>query len=320
MLSDFFSGLYLGYDLSKKGIEKFKYNLKSFLNDYLKNPLRFSQINPLTKKIEKPAYIIDLEKLEPRDFDNLCFELISQMGFKRVNWGKELKEIDVIATLPKKDPDGFAYQELWMVVTGNRVPAERLLETVLFEPDYLFHKLQGSFEFSEPRYQSKIDGPVTVLFILREGDKQREYFEKEIERIESRFRSRKNAINLRIRVWDSNYLMDLIQKYPQIAYKYFSEESKARSKYRKTPEELYKENVKLSDEILAKKAELEEEKKKRFIAEREMAWKNVSFKAAHKLGNPIDATDTFLQRLKTRIAERDWKQAEDIAEHMDFNH
>lgn len=35
--------------------------------------------------------------------------------------------------------------------------------------------------------------------------------------------------------------------------------------------------------------------------QRDAAWKDVAFKAAHKLGNPIDAIDTYLQGLKRRL-------------------
>jgi len=58
---------------------------------------------------------------------------------------------------------------------------------------------------------------------------------------------------------------------------------------------------------------LEEEKKKRFLAERDAAWKDVAFRAAHKLGNPLDAVDTFLQSLKKRIHQKKYDDAHAIA-------
>ena len=305
---------------TKKGIERFKSNFKSFLKDYIKNPTRFKSYSPFSKRIAEPSYIIDLGKLDPREFDNLCFELISQMGFKRVSWEKKLPEIDVIASLPKKDPDGYEYQELWLIITGNRSPARRLLEILINDPEYFLIRLQRNLESPDlfTKERIRFDEPITVLFILKEGDEQNELFERRIEQTELRIRHRKQPVNLRIRTWDSNYLTNLIQNYPQIAFKYFSEQSRIKSKYRKTPEELYEENVTLSDELLRSKSLLEEEKKKRFIAERETAWKDVAFKAAHKLGNPIDATDTFLQVLKMKLDKKDFNEVNDIIKEMDI--
>lgn len=46
---------------------------------------------------------------------------------------------------------------------------------------------------------------------------------------------------------------------------------------------------------------------------RDTTWQEVSFKGAHKLGNPIDAIDTFLQSMFRRIANKDWKGVKTIA-------
>lgn len=207
-----FANIYFSFDDNTTDIEKFKTIFKKFIKDYLANPTRFRLVFPYAKKSVEPSYIIDIDKLEPREYDNLCFELISQMGFRRVSWGTEINEIDVIATLPKKDPDGFEYQELWLIVTGNKLPTERLLDTVLYEPDYLLNRLQkiiyeGPNLFSKSRPSMRTDTPITVLFILKELDNQ-ELFERKIERAEYHFRNRKSPLNLRIRTWDQNYLIN----------------------------------------------------------------------------------------------------------------
>ncbi|MEK9149793.1 MAG: HAMP domain-containing sensor histidine kinase, partial [Candidatus Desantisbacteria bacterium] len=73
------------------------------------------------------------------------------------------------------------------------------------------------------------------------------------------------------------------------------------SKYRKTSEELYKENVELTERLQTTLKTLQEERDKRIRAERDAVWKDVAFKAAHKLGNPVYAIETNLQSLKKRI-------------------
>lgn len=309
------NSLYFPYSPTKDGLDKLQFELKRFLKEYSKNPLRFRSLFPYSKKISETSYLIDIDKLNPREYENLCFELISQMGFKKVSWGTEIKDFDLIATLPKKDPDGYEYQELWLIVTGNNSPSEKLLDMTLFDPEYLLHRLQRVFDNSNLFSRKRNDSPITILFVLRETESQ-EIFERRIEKAETHMK-RRTSVNIRIRLWDQDYLTRLIQTYPQIAFKYFSEQSRAKSKYRKTPEELYQENISLTEKVLTANALIEEEKRKRFIAERETAWKDVAFKAAHKLGNPVDATDTYLQSLKRKLSANDFAKASEIAEFMD---
>jgi signal transduction histidine kinase len=95
----------------------------------------------------------------------------------------------------------------------------------------------------------------------------------------------------------------LVQQFPQIGYKYFSEEGRAQAKYRKTPEELYQENVDLTKRLTATIAALNEEKGSRVRAETDAIWKDIAFSAAHKIGNPIFAIETNLDPLEKRIVD-----------------
>ena len=72
---------------------------------------------------------------------------------------------------------------------------------------------------------------------------------------------RNYGFNFRLRIWDQNYLSSLVQRFPHIGYKYFSDEVRIRSKTRKSYEELYKENSDLSLRQAKLINELQEEKK-----------------------------------------------------------
>ena len=275
---------YLQYTMTPKGLIEFQHMLRKFLVNFIRSPQRFRPLLPFPAKVVHQPYIVDLEKLEPREFENLCFELIAQMGFRRVEWGKEFREIDVVATLPKKDPDGYEYQELWLISMGRNAPIERMFEMVVIDPE---HFLRGILRNPEglgelfSGYKIRYDIPITILVILRKEGPPPEFFEHELRRMEKRMRS--YPITVRVRWWDLSYLTNLIQQYPQIAFKYFSEEARTKSKYRKTPEEMYRDNVLLNENLQITLSALEEEKKKRFIAERNTAWRDIAFKTAHKL-------------------------------------
>lgn len=308
------------YSMTSTGLAEFQHILRRILEDFIRSPRRFRPFSPFPARFLQLPYIVDLEKLDPREFENLCFELIAQMGFRRVEWGTEFREIDVVATLPKKDPDGYEYQELWLISMGRRAPVEMMLDMVLMDPERF---LRGMLRYPEgleelfSKYKIRYDVPITILIIIRREGPQPEFFEHELRRMERKLKERPYPFTVRVRWWDPSSLTNLIQQYPQIAYKYFSEEVRVKSKYRKTPEEMYKENIVLNEHLQITLNALEEEKKMRFIAERNAAWKDVAFKAAHKLGNPIDAVDTFLQSLKRRLQNNRCDEAILIASEME---
>lgn len=315
-----FDFMSIPYIMEKEKREEFQNRLKDLFLSIIKSPRQFNPFSPFFARFTSPPYIIDLDKMASREFENLCFELISQMGFRGVQWGTELKEIDAYATLPKKDPDGYEYRELWLISMGRRAPAEMILKMAARDPDILLHRLfRQSRDLEElfARYKIGSNAPITILIILRSEEQQSEILETELRILEKRLRNPISPFNIRVRLWDQRYLTNLIQQFPQIALKYFSEDARLKSKYRKTPEEMYNENVMLNERIQMTLMTLEEEKKKRFIAERDAAWKDVAFKAAHKLGNPIDAIDTFLQSLKRRLQSNRCNEASEIADEME---
>lgn len=317
------SGLSISYTTTNEGLSEFRDRFRALLKNFMRSPQKFRSFQRFPGRAVPPLYIIDLEKLEPREFENLCFELITQMGFQRVEWGKEFREIDVVATLSKKDPDGYEYKELWLISMGRRAQVEEMLELAVRDSEYFIHRLLSRYpeDIGElfSKYKIRSDIPITVLFILQRQSQLPEILEHEFGRLERRLKERPYPFNIRVRWWDAQYLTNLIKQYPQISFKYFSEEARVKSKYRKAPEELYEENVKLTEEVLSVKNQLEDEKKKRFIAERNAAWKDVAFKAAHKLGNPIDAIDTYLQGLKRRIQSNRMQDALTTANEMDVS-
>jgi len=123
------------------------------------------------------------------------------------------------------------------------------------------------------------------------------------DRYSQRWGKKRFSWTLRVRLWDRDYLTTLVQQFPNIGYKYFSDEARALSKSRKGYEELYQENTLLAERLAKTNAELEEEKNRRIRAERDAVWKDISFAAAHKIGNPIFAIETDLNPLEKRVNE-----------------
>lgn len=286
------------YQISQKGLKELAVRLTEELAGFRRSPARSRFLSG--RRFQTP-FFVDWDRLDRADSENLCRELLAQMGFQRLDWFKESREIDLIAELPKKDPDGYEYRELWMVSMGHNAPMEMILDMAGRHPEFLFDRF---FRFTEgaDKLMSK-DVPITLLLIvLEEVPRQKTLFELEERKIRAR-REGPYPSMLRLRVWDRNYLTSLVQQFPQIGYKYFSDEGRAQTKYRKTPEELYQENVDLAKRLTATIAALNEEKGSRIRAESDAIWKDISFSAAHKIGNPLFAIETNLGPLEKRISE-----------------
>jgi len=257
---------------------------------------------------------VDWDRLAPTEAENLCLELLTQLGYRKVDWSRETREIDIVAELPKKDPDGYEYKELWLVsISPNR--EEIPLDILFDDPDYFLRRVlrPGARE----DFASAYSGVTLLVVSLNDDDEVRRYFERNVVTDHRRHRLSHGSDYVRTRIWDRTYLTSLVRQFPQIGYKYFSDEARSASKYRKSPEELYSENIRLLDRLALMNAELEEEKNKRASAERDAAWKDISFSAAHKMGNPIFAIETFLKSVRKRVKDRKNDEALAVLDSVD---
>ena len=162
--------------------ERLRHDMRSIFSNFRRDRSRYKGVfQPVSRAAILP--VVDLDRLEPRDFENLCFELLTQIGFKRVEWDKRLKEIDVVATLSKKDPDGFDYNELWLISTGPHVPVEIFFEMAQ-DSDYLLHRLKD-LDLNPFRKDSDYsDMPITLLLIMYRGGPQSDIFRRRLKHAE----------------------------------------------------------------------------------------------------------------------------------------
>lgn len=264
-------------------------------------------------QVSNPSPVdIDWDKLEQADFENLCRELLMQMGFQDVEWTRGRRDFDLVAEWSRKDPDGSEFQELWLVSLGGNARPETLLDELTFKPERIIRYLVQEHRISARFRDLEFGSRVAALFMLP----SREHVGFDIERFRDRQDRRVFDSGLapifQVHIWDRIRLTSLVQGYPQLAYKYFSDEARAQSKFRKTPEQLYSENVDLAERQAILITQLEDEKNKRIRAERDAAWKDISFSAAHKMGNPVFAIETNLDPLSRRIAEQRTAEAQAV--------
>src|SRR5690606_23706985 len=82
-------------------------------------------------------------------------------------------------------------------------------------------------------------------------------------------------------------------------------------------EELYKQYADLSDQLQNANQQLISERSKIEALERDAAWKLLSFTAAHRLGNPMDAIDSELSNLKIALSQGRIEMLSEIIEGME---
>jgi signal transduction histidine kinase len=291
---DFSLAPILAYEKTLKGLSKLTTEINIYLRRFRRSPRPVIRMLPGTRNT--PQFFVDWDRLNRSEAENACRELLAQMGFQRIDWDKESHEFDLIAELPKKDPDGFEYRERWFVAMGRNTPVEKVLKIIRNNPEYVMHQILRDRRRMELVAQ---EGAITFLLILFKVETYTEKFSN----IQFNMERWPYPLNLRLRIWDRNYLTTLMQQFPQIGYKYFADEARSRTKYRKTTEELYKENLLLSDNLRIANEALSNEQDKRIRAERDAVWKDISFSAAHKMGNPVFAIETNLDPLKKRVLE-----------------
>ena len=263
--------------------------------------------------LSSTPFHIEWDRLGPRDTENVCRELISSLGFRRLEWAKTAPGIDLVAELPRKDPDGYEFRELWLISMGIQGPPEMFL---FDEPEFFIERLFRYSDSGPDGLENMYDQLVTVLVMFPDKDSRSDHIQMLQERMSHRHKRKMRGWNLRLRIWDQEYLTSLVQKFPSIGFKYFSEEGRIRSQTRKSYEDLYSETQLLNERLTLTNRKLEEEKNRRVRAERDAIWKDISFAAAHKIGNPIYAIENNLDPLKLRVMEIRTAEAVEVVDEI----
>ncbi len=309
--NDFGDYTIVTYRPSKSGLVTLADRVKKALAQLRQSPVR-GRANVGTRFVA--PFFVDWDRLERRERENLCRELLMQLGYRQVDWVKIMPEIDLVAELPKKDPDGFEYRELWLVSMGMN-SSIHFIDMISHDPEYMLYRLFR--ESSERPAFDRESSSLTLLLIVLD----QEISQEDIENLQRRRRGGRRPGGeggIRIRVWTRDFMSQLVQQFPQLGYKYFSEEVRG-AKHRKSLDELYQENVALSERQATLISAVEEERNRRIRAERDLAWKDISFAAAHKIGNPIFAIETNLDPLRRRIRESRTSEALDVIEEISIS-
>ena len=160
------------YVLLYSSKDELEIQINFFLIDYFENPKRFIP-RSLIETETSPQIDIDLDKLDIREFENLCFELLSRLGYKDLEWRIKDEFIDAVTTLRKQDPDGFEYDEFWLISFRKAFMENEWLNMAIHDPEYFIDRIYRNVIDSDMLNRSSIkytkaDIPITLLLIYRE--------------------------------------------------------------------------------------------------------------------------------------------------------
>ncbi len=268
----------LPYRRTTRGIHDLQRRLKELFVFFVSSPTRARNFDWRATGRTLQRGVADLAGAH---FENLCFELLTQMGYQNVRWLEGRLPLDLAAELERKDPDGADYRERWLVALGRRLSLRRVLDAVAEDPELL------------ERTSPAAHDPKEVVLLLVAQNLPR----PDLVRLRQAVDRTSTKAQVRVRLWDTEYLENLVSQFPQLAFKYFGRAEPA-AQSRQDIEALYRENVTLFERLEHVNNELRQERSRRAAAEREAAWKDVAFTAAHKLGNPLFAAETQLQLLR----------------------
>lgn len=146
---------------------------------------------------------VRFDDLSPTDFEEFCFDLMSESGFINVDWRKGTPKAaspadrgrDIVAQLEREDIDGYKYNETWFVDCKHYKTG--------VPPD----ALQGTLAWAQA------ERPSTVLFIasgyLSNGAK--DWIETLVSKSNPPFR---------VRVWELPQLRKLLIDHLDVAFKH----------------------------------------------------------------------------------------------------
>jgi hypothetical protein len=322
-ISDVFSSSNLSiinenYFILYKDEKELKVELKQFFINFLENPQRYVP-KSIKNQDANNQIDIDLEKLAQGEFENLCFELLSKLGYKNLEWKIKDDFIDAVSTLSKKDPDGFEYDEFWLISFGKEFGTSEMLNIALHDPEYFADRIfRDIYDWGGIHIRDTEDLPITMLFIFKGKNDDYKKLIKNLSRKEFRMRGRRSLSRIRIRWWDEERITSILRNNVQLAKKYFSPEALVQSSTRLSYEELYKQYSVINEQLQKTNELLISERSKVETLERDAAWKLLSFIAAHRLGNPIDAIDSELSNLKLALDLGKYDTLREIIEGMDL--
>jgi signal transduction histidine kinase len=232
-------------------------------------------------------------------------DLLRVLGYRQIRHSSSLPLIDMVAEPPYVNPSRSSGDSLCLIVSQTAHLPGALRRIVERDLPALSGALQRIQQAAAPPpeflpFPSRLTLVLMVPFTAWSDEPGQGRLLGELTRGLEEL-SRLLATPVGLAMFDRSRLLSILRSNPQVAARYFDLTTGALAR----SDEEYLEGLQfgrpanqLTDpNVNAIREQLNNERRLRVEAEREAAWKDVAFTAAHKLGNPLFAIETNLHEL-----------------------
>jgi signal transduction histidine kinase len=297
------------YERSQQGLRRLQAAFRTLLRQRRPPPRRWQPSQHSAGQRDR----YQLDQLSGHRLELLTLDLLRSLGYRRIRHSSILPMIELLAEPPYLHAQASAGESLCLIAS----PAST-------RPGVLRRVLQRDFPALSAALRRIRHAPrpspelfpfptrLAVILFLPSLSSVDEPSQSDVAaelRLDVEELSDLLSTPVDLEIYDRRRILALLQSNPQIAARYFDITTGAAIR---SNEEYFQEHRGQGrddrppdPQLTTVLEQLDHERKLRVEAEREAAWKDVAFTAAHKLGNPIFAIETNLQELRDVTSSSD---------------
>jgi signal transduction histidine kinase len=313
---------YVEYERSDLGLRRLQAAFRTLLHQRRPPPGRRRPPPPGSRRGETYQF----EQLPAYRLELLVQDALRTVGYRRLRHSSSLPLVEMLAEPPYLPSNGSAGESLCLIASqpsGRPGALRRIVQRDLPALGAALHRIRRA-PAPPPEFLPFPSRLAVILFLpyvsSADDPSQSDLLSELALRLEKLSELLETPVSLEI--YDRRRLLAILRSNPQIAAKYF--DLTTGELVRSNEEYLQEFRSGVRDERLPNPAisaiqeQLNHERELRIEAEREAAWKDVAFTAAHKLGNPLFAIETNLQEL-VEVTETTDKNVLDIIQDISIS-
>jgi signal transduction histidine kinase len=292
---------YVEYERSAIGLRRLQAAFRTLLRQRRPPPGRRRPESAGSGKGETYQF----EQLPSHRLEMLFQDLLRALGYRRLRHSSSLPLVEILAEPPYLQANGSASESLCLIAfqPSSRPGAlRRIVQRDLPALAAALHRVRRA-PAPPPEFLPFPSRLVVILFLPHLASADDPSQSDALSELAVRFREMSELLEtpVTLEIYDRRRLLSILRSNPQIAARYFDLTTGALVRSNEEYLQEFRSGVREerlpSPDISAIQEQLNHERELRIEAEREAAWKDVAFTAAHKLGNPLFAIETNLQEL-----------------------
>jgi signal transduction histidine kinase len=306
---------YVEYERSALGLRRLRAAFRTLLRQRRPPPGRWRPAPAGSRKGETYQF----DQLPAHRLELLIQDVLRSLGYRRLRHSSSLPLVEMVAEPPYLHTQGSAGESLCLIASqpSNRPGAlRRIVQRDLPALSAALQRIRRAA--APPPELFPFPARLAVILFLPDLDSADDPAQGDVlAELAARFEELSDLLEtpVSLEVFDRRRLLAILRSNPQIAARYFDLTTgasvRSNEEYLQEFRSGVREEQRPDPGLDAVREQLNHERKLRIEAEREAAWKDVAFTAAHKLGNPLFAIETNLQEL-VDVAETTDKNVLDI--------